>query len=425
MARRIIFILLIIAKFHHRICMKEIDHSIVLLSMMAKVKILSAILMLTLFLPTNSVSADDYSVGGWVPYWQDTMGTASASKNIDKLDIIYPFAFEMTAAGVPVDKATLSEKQWQELFEEAKDEDVLVIPSILWNNGAQIHNVLSNQTWRAIHIEIIARIIEAGDYDGVNIDYESKQARTKDHYSLFLKELNARLGSKLLTCTVEARTPPESLYRSVPKNIEYANDYNAIGKYCDVVELMIYDQQRADLSLNDERKGEPYIPVADVDWVEKVVALAVKDIPKEKIMLGVPTYGRKWTLTVAPEWYKEYKGNGAINLPDAEELADDNKVSIGENAAGEKSYSYFNPNSPFKILDVLPVPDGTRVGFEAAAKALLFANLTKMEVPVEIVWYSDKDAIADKVDLIQKYGLKGMAIFKIDGEEDQRIWDMF
>lgn len=393
--------------------------------MMAKVKVLSAILMLTLFLPANLVSAADFSVGGWIPYWQDTMGTGSASKNIDKLDIIYPFAFEMTTAGVPLDKATLSEKQWQELFEEAEDEDVLVIPSILWNNGTQIHNVLSNSTWRAIHIEIIARIIEAGGYDGVNIDYESKQAKTKDYYSLFLKELNARLGNKLLTCTVEARTPPESLYRKVPKNIEYANDYNAIGKYCDIVELMTYDQQRADLSLNDERKGEPYIPVADVDWVEKVVALAVKDIPEEKIMLGVPTYGRKWTLTVAPEWYKEYKGNGAINLPDAEELADDNKVKIGENAAGEKSYSYFNPNSPFKILDVLPVPDGTRTGFEAAAKALLFANLTKMEVPVEIVWHSDADAIADKIDLIQKYGLKGVAIFKIDGEEDQRIWNLF
>ena len=162
-----------------------------------------------------------------------------------------------------------------------------------------------------------------------------------------------------------------------------------------------------------------------MEWVESVLELALEDFPAEKIMLGVPTYGRKWTVTVAPEWYKEYKGNGAINLPDAVEWANDNDVTPGENVAGEKSYTFFNPNSPFKILDVLPVPDGTRVGFEVAAKALLFANLTKMEVPVELVWYSDADAIADKVDLAKQYGLKGIAIFKVDGEEDQKIWNLF
>ncbi len=389
-------------------------------------RLFTIFLVLTFILPINtSLAASDLEVGGWIPYWQDTMGTKSASKNLNELDIIYPFVFEMTSNGIPVDKAGLSEKQWRNLFDDAKDEDVKVIPSILWNNGAEIQKVLSNPAWRRLHIEIIARYVEAGDFDGINIDYESKLAETKDHFSLFLEELNDRLGSKLLTCTVEARMPPENRYRSVPANIEYANDYNEMAKHCDFVELMTYDQQRADLLLNDAKKGEPYIPVADVEWVESVLELALEDFPAEKIMLGVPTYGRKWTVTVAPEWYKEYKGNGAINLPDAVEWANDNDVTPGENVAGEKSYTFFNPNSPFKILDVLPVPDGTRVGFEVAAKALLFANLTKMEVPVELVWYSDADAIADKVDLAKQYGLKGIAIFKVDGEEDQKIWNLF
>lgn len=380
--------------------------------------------MLVLLMPVYT-SAADLEVGGWIPYWQDTMGTASASRQLDKLDTIYPFAYEVTAVGLPVDKADLSERKWENLYEDAEDEGVDIIPTILWNDGAQIHRVLSNPTWRAVHIELIARIVVTDDVDGVNIDYESKLAETKDHYSLFLKELKERIDGKTLTCTVEARMPPENRYRDVPSVIEYANDYEEIAKHCDVVEIMAYDQQRADLLLNDDRKGEPYIPVADVEWVESVVELALEDIPAEKIMLGVPTYGRKWTVTVAPDWYKNYSGNGAINQPDAEELADDNDATIGTNSAGEKSYTYFNPNSPYKILDILPVPDNTTPGFEASAKALLFANLTKSEVPVELVWYSDAAAVEDKVELAEKYGLKGIVIFKIDGEEDQDIWDLF
>jgi len=381
--------------------------------------------MAGLFLPTSFIQAKELEIGGWIPWWQDTMGTESASEHINKLDVIYPFAFEMTAGGIPIDKADLSEDKWQDLIKEAHKKDIPVIPSILWNNGAEIQQVLSNPTWRALHIELIARTVEAGDFDGINIDYESKLAETKDNFSLFLKELKARLGNKTLTCTVESRTPPESRWREVPSVIEYANDYKAIGQYCDAVELMTYDQQRADLLLNDAKKGEPYIPVADKDWVEKVIQLAIKEIPANKIMLGVPTYGRQWTISVEPDWYKEYKGVGAINLPDAIELADDYHVDIGRNSAGEASYTFFPKDSVFSILDSLPTPDGTKTGFEAAAKALLFANLAKIPTEVNIVWFSDAKAIEDKIDLAEKYKLKGIAIFKIDGEEDQDIWDLF
>lgn len=378
-----------------------------------------------LLAPAGSVQAAELEVAGWVPWWQDTLGTKSATKQIKKIDTLYPFAFEVGPGGVLTDKADLSESKWRSLFRLAERRDVEVIPSILWNDGAAIHATLSNDSLRGAHIDDIVEMVEDGDFDGVNIDYESKLSETKDYFSLFLRELKNELDGKLLTCTIEARTPPDSRWRQVPAVLEYANDYEAIGQYCDRVDIMTYDQQRADLKLNDARKGEPYIPVADVAWVEKVLQLTLQDIPADKIMLGVPTYGRVWTVTVAPDWYKDYVGNGAINLPDLEELAEDNDVEAGRNAAGESSFTYFDRNSPFKILDVLPVPDGTTTGFEAAAKALLFANLAKMEVPVRLAWYSDAAAAADKVELAEKYGLRGVAIFKIDGEEDQDIWKLF
>ncbi len=379
--------------------------------------------ILVLAAPISSAQAADIEVAGWVPWWQETLGTKSATKQIADLDIIYPFAIEVKPDGSLDDKADLSEKKWRDLHKTAEKNDVLYMPSVMWFNGSQIHTTLSNSKKRKAHINEIVEMVEDGDYDGVNIDYEGKLSDTVDDYSDFLRDLNRALDDKKLSCTIEARTPADSLYTVVPANIEYANDYKAIARHCDWVEIMAYDQQRADLKLNKVRTGEPYIPVADNDWVEKVVKLALKDIPADKILLGVPTYGRQWELTVEPDWFKEYKGVSAINLPDALELADDYDVTPGRNDAGEASYSFFPKSSPFSILSkYIKVPKGTTPGFEAAAQALAFANASGMTVKVNVVWYSDATSLEDKLEMAEEYDLKGIAIFKVDGEEDQRIW---
>ncbi len=383
-----------------------------------------AFFLLSFFLTsTQSAFAATPEIAGWIPYWQDTLGIKSATKHISDLDVVHPFAFTVKEDGTLSDQADLDERKWRKFIRLAERRNVDVIPTVMWSDGDNIDRILSDDSLRKEHIKAIVEMVEDGDFAGVDIDYEGKLSDTIDYFSLFLEELKEELDKKLLTCAIEARTPPEDLWREVPEEINYANDYEEIAKHCDVIELMTYDQQRADLTLNDARKGEPYIPVADLEWVEKVIKFALEDIPAEKIMLGVPTYGRQWELTVAPDWYKSYKGDGAINQPDAEDLADDEEVEIGRNAAGEVSFTYFPKE--YEILNVLPVPDGTREGFEAAAKALLFANLTKLEVPVNLVWYSDAKAIEDKLDLVEKYDLKGMAIFKIDGEEDSKIWKLF
>ena len=356
------------------------------------------------------------------------MGVESASDNLRELDIIYPFAFEVQPDGTLRDRADLSEEKWEDLIEEAQDRRIEVMPTVMWFDGAEIHHVLSNKKRRSDHVDAIVDMVKDGDFDGVNIDYEAKLADTIDYFSDFLEELEDELGRRDLSCTIEARTPPEMIYPEgqIPNPIRYANDYRAMNKYCDWVEIMAYDQQRAILTLNKERQGEPYIPVADIDWVESVIELALEDIDADKILLGVPTYGRQWELTVAPEWYKSYSRISALNMPDAEELADDYDKKPGRNAAGELSYTFFHEDTIWGILDkAIQTPRGTRTGFEAAAKALLFANASGMEVPVRIVWYSDAQAIEDKVKLAKKYELKGIAIFKIDGEEDEDIWDLF
>lgn len=363
------------------------------------------------------------NVAGWIPYWNDTNGIKDAKKHLKNIDTIYPFSFTVTTQGMLKDQAGLSDKDWKNLVKSAQKKNIAIIPSVMWSDGVSIHTVLSSTSTRTAHIKSITDMVEQGRYDGVDIDYEAKKSETINYFSLFLKELKAELGGKLLTCTVEARTPPDSLYRDVPIQIEYANDYVEIAKYCDRVEIMAYDQQRADIKLNSERAGKPYMPVSDIDWVRKVVELALKDIPKEKLVLGIPTYGHHYTVTVSPNWYQGYQKIGALNIPDMLDVAKEYRVTPTRNDAGEMSFTYIPKSSNLKFPKNLKIPKDTPKGDIVSAKALAYANKTGETVQFNIGWYSDASAIKDKIDLAREYGLFGVALFKFDGEEDQKVWN--
>lgn len=377
-----------------------------------------------LLLPAIAQGAGQ-QVAAWIPWWTEEAGTKSALKQIRDLDVMYPFVFEVNEDGSLRNRVNFDDDHWDDLFDKAKARRVEIMPTVMWFDGPAIHDVLSDDDAREAHIDEIVKMVRKYRFDGVNIDYESKLAETKDHFSDFLKELERALGRKDLTCTIEARTPPESRWREVPEVIEYANDYKAMNRYCDWVEIMAYDQQRADIKLNSKRKGVPYVPVADTEWVEKVLELALEDIDADKIMLGVATYGRAWDVTVAPEWYRDYTSVAALNHPRILELAKKYNAPIGRTEGGESVISYFPEDSVWKIFNALPTPKGTPKGFEAAAKALLVATHANIELPVRVVIWSDAAAIKEKLELVERYDLRGTAIFKVDGEEDTKLWRLF
>jgi spore germination protein YaaH len=220
-----------------------------------------------------------------------------------------------------------------------------------------------------------------------------------------LKELSQALhkSNKKLICTVEARTPPESRYATtseqVLSKVEYANDYAVIGKVCDQVRIMTYDQLGDDVNLNQENSSSLYRPISDINWVEKVLTLALADIPAKKIVVGVATYGYKYeVISSSTSTLKKYSRIGSMNFSYADGLAQSLHITPIRNQAGELSYSYST------TTDI----SGNSLG---ATKEYL-------------VWYSDAVAIADKKRLAKLYKLAGIAIFKIDGSQDPNLFMM-
>lgn len=385
--------------------------------------------MLTLLISSVTVPVEARyrgDVAGWVPWWSDKDGLEDVIDNLDDLDIIYPFIYEVDDNGELVERVDINKGVWEDLFDKAHDKHVDIIPTIAWFDGEAIDETLSSRKKRRALVRDIENLVDNNYFDGINIDFEQKKAETIDYFSDFLEELEDDLGRDELTCAIEARMRPEHRWRNIPSKILYANDYKAMNKYCDWVEILAYDQQRADLVLNDERKGVPYNPVADIDWVKHVLKFALEDIDEDKIMLGIPTYGRAWDVTVAPDWYRDYKKVSSVDHARAVELSEDiYDVPIGRTDGGEAVITYFPEGSVWKMLDQLPTPKGTPKGFEAAAKALMVATYANVEVPVRILTWGDAKAAKDKLDLAKKYDLKGVAFFKFDGKEDDDIWDLF
>ena len=378
-----------------------------------------------MLLPSFAYAKSDLEVTGWVPYWATAKGTSDAKRNLSKLDVIHPFGFTLKQNGTLHDPMGLKKRAWRDLFKAAEKKNVLVIPTVTSGDGALVHRLLSNDELRREHIEAIVDAVERGGFDGIDIDYEAKRSETKEYFSLFLQELKVALDGKLLTCAIEARTPPDSLYKEVPLTIAYANDYAAIGEHCDRIEIMTYDQRRADIKLNESKAGEPYMPLSDTDWVRKVALFAVQSLPKEKLMLGIPTYGHEYEITVVPNWYRDYVRVGAINPPTALKLAKKEKITPSRNRGGELSFSYASKRVTRELKPYLSdLPEGTPQGGRIAAAALAAANETGKPVTFTYVTWSDAESIRTKVELARELDLHGVAIFKIDGEEDKGLWSL-
>ncbi len=376
--------------------------------------------------------AASLEVSGWLPYWREATSTARALEKLDHLTEINPFVYDIKSDGTLHDYAGIDKEPWTSLLAEAKRKKVRVIPTIMWSDAAAMHRILGNYESRvALEDEILAEVEKYG-FDGIDIDFEGKWYETRDHFSTFLKGLQMRFPKKWVMCTIEARTPLDSRYESKPPEGagQYANDYRAINKYCDRVRIMAYDQGAIDLRLNRAANQAPYVPVADVRWVEKTIKEALKFIPKHKISIGVPTYGYEYRVTPLSEQGFKYERQWALNPKYAHDLIAEYGVTPQRNVAGELSFTYMpthtapgdqtgRPLTAFEQSQVAAVSLG-------AVNQQVVGNTARVTVggSYNIVWWSDARAIEDKIKLAKKLGVRGVSIFKIDGGEDPALWDI-
>lgn len=387
----------------------------------------SVLAFVVLFLAPVSASAatkSAFEVSGWLPYWTASTSTADVLPHLSELTEINPFIYTVNSSGAVVNQTTLTANGWPALFAQARAAKVRIVPTVMWSNGAQEQVILSNATKRRALETAIATLVKQNNFDGIDIDFENKQAQTGSYFSLFLKGLYQRMGTKLVTCDIEARTPLSAEYygEEMPSGAgQYANDYTQINKYCDRVHLMTYDQQGIDqqLAAAAASSSQLYAPVADPAWVEEVVDLAKQSINPNKLIVGIPTYGYEYEVTAYAANDYQYTILWTFDPGYALQIEQKYGVTPTRNPAGEQELTYVPNASSTNIMGATV----QNTALAAAAAASLYANTYNSHLTFNMLDWSDAQAVNDKIQLAKALGVRGVAIFEFDGGEDKGIWN--
>ena len=128
-----------------------------------------------------------------------------------------------------------------------------------------------------IRNQIIDSLVKASEgYDGLQLDFEYVPKRDAEAFLSFIKELRQRLPDKMFTVALPARN----------KQIENdVYDYKNIAPYVDRIFVMAYDEH-----WSTSKPG----PVASLDWCDSIATYGIETVGKEKIVMGLPFYGRTW-----------------------------------------------------------------------------------------------------------------------------------
>ncbi|MEL4105822.1 glycosyl hydrolase family 18 protein [Oscillospiraceae bacterium WX1] len=219
--------------------------------------------------------------------------------------------------------------------------------------------------------------------DGVNIDIENLTSSDRDDFVEFVQLLRAALPEGKSIAVSVAANP-----WGISTGWQGSYDYARLAEYSDYLMIMAYDEHYC---------GGPAGPVSSLSFVEKSIKYAVSVIPKEKVVLGLPFYGRIWSNTGGYP-----NGTGITNAKIAQ-LVNSYGGCVSVDPASRSTKAVFTISQDAKK----PVVGG---------QALAAGTYT--------IWYEGEQSIKEKLSLVTKYDIKGTGSWAL-GEESDSTWDYY
>ena len=218
---------------------------------------------------------------------------------------------------------------------------------------------LADSTFRSkIELEII-RALQKHGFDGVVVNFSHLAGVDVRYFRGLLSELKALLLPAKKT--VGVLLPADA-----------AIDYKALASACDFAILRLF---------NDDAP-EPQA-LAPANWVRKVVALRTAEIPSEKLIFAVASFGREW-----------------LNRKELQPISFKSVMLAAATPGAEISFDPGNRNPYLQFFD----SSGQR----------------------HEIWFLDAVTCLDQIRFLSQLPLKALALWGLElGAEDESLWRLF
>lgn len=307
-----------------------------------------------------------YGTGDYIALVENTQNT---------LDEVSPSYFDIGSNGRLVIN-TIDKN-----FVDAMHEKGLKVVPFFSNHWNRERGVAMFSQSEIVVQELVNAVVE-NNLDGVNVDIENMTEGSRKWYAEFVKLLREKMPEDKIVAVSVAANP-----KGWTTGWHGSYDYEELGKYADYIMIMAYDEHY---------EGGEAGSVASYEFIENSIKYALKYVPKEKIVLGLPLYARYWKTGAT-------YGGAAASYIQVENLV----------AKYNGQVVYDETSKSMKAIITIKETD---------TKPKIYGKT--LEAGEYVFWYENNETIDDKLELINTYDLKGAGTWRL-GMENASMWDVF
>lgn len=210
-----------------------------------------------------------------------------------------------------------------------------------FNTGQTFSEFLRTEETRNKVINTLVGYVQAYKVDGINVDFESIPAEHGADFAQFIRELS-------IVCR------RENIYLSVDNYVPYGyNDYYELDEqaaFCDYVFIMGYDEHYD----GSEEAGS----VASIEYVKYGIEEALKEVPADQLVNGIPFYTRIWKTENGE------LSSTAVGLDELKTFMEEHEMTSSWN---EEAGQYYSEKEEDGILYQIWIEDVQSVALKLAA----------------------------------------------------------
>lgn len=358
-------------------------------------------------------------VSGWLPYWMTSparpAGVANAVANADVISEVMPFWYSAVKGG-PAGVTVRTNPNFGNAsaniawaMGQLRGAGLRILPAIADASGkGTMAATLADPAKRTMHIADIVNLVVSNNYDGIDLDYEifafsdgrASWAATQPNWTAFVNELSAALRAqgKLLSVTI----PPQcdTRLRCGPTDGYWVYNMAGIAPAADRIRIMAYDFSVHGIG-----------PIAPMPWVRGIATNAAQIMPPSKVFIGVPTYGRVWTLKTGSRYRLAgtcpAPGTSAYrSLTDRASVTDADIPKTLADVGVDPATIQWDPNA-----------QETWVEYDKNVTWTDASGASQTCTARRIMWWVGPQAVLARTQLVGELGLGGASMWTIGGDD--------